>query len=264
MAATRELAGVEPRLRQHLITELERAGLPALAADAVDLPWDDRAAALRAARRFYARLGWTLVVEQVLGPDRAPSADAELVTPRLAPGERRVLHAEAAGLRWEVGALERAHDRARGALWHPQSTVLRLAEAGAWPGWLAPVQVEVAPVGREQAAAAAAMCAELDAAGLRAALRPDGTVGRRVREAARRGVPGVVVLGADELARDRVALRWRGARLGLERGALIPWLQRAIDSAAPRAGHLHPEAAQAGAPHPRDGSTPSPNPLQEN
>ncbi|MFE5484332.1 threonine--tRNA ligase [Streptomyces sp. NPDC056527] len=84
--------------------------------------------------------------------------------------------------------------------------------AGAFPAWLAPVQLVVLPVSESERPAAdalAARCAEL---GLRAeVVGPErGTLGARVREA--RLVPYQAVIGAREAADGLVALRLRDGR----------------------------------------------------
>ncbi|RAJ44705.1 threonyl-tRNA synthetase [Kitasatospora sp. SolWspMP-SS2h] len=86
---------------------------------------------------------------------------------------------------------------------------------GAFPAWLAPVQLAVLPLGAEQAEAAGALvsrCLELD---LRAEVlgAERGSLGARVRAA--RLVPYQVVLGPREAAAGSLALRLRdGRRLG--------------------------------------------------
>ncbi|MFJ4678155.1 threonine--tRNA ligase [Kitasatospora sp. NPDC088783] len=86
---------------------------------------------------------------------------------------------------------------------------------GAFPAWLAPVQLAVLPLGAEQAEAAGALasrCLELD---LRAEVlgAERGSLGARVRAA--RLVPYQVVLGPREAAGGSLALRLRdGRRLG--------------------------------------------------
>ncbi|WP_407911266.1 threonine--tRNA ligase [Kitasatospora sp. NE20-6] len=83
---------------------------------------------------------------------------------------------------------------------------------GAFPAWLAPVQLLVLPVAEEQRAQAGALVREAVARGLRAELAgPDaGTLGARVR--AGRLVPYQAVIGAAEAADGRVALRLRDGR----------------------------------------------------
>ncbi|WP_271220217.1 threonine--tRNA ligase [Streptosporangium carneum] len=83
---------------------------------------------------------------------------------------------------------------------------------GAFPAWLAPVQVEILPVSEAElpnAEALARRCVDL---GLRAEVAgPErGSLGARVRQA--RLVPYQAVVGAKEAADDHVALRLRDGR----------------------------------------------------
>ncbi|HWM04684.1 MAG TPA: threonine--tRNA ligase [Actinophytocola sp.] len=87
--------------------------------------------------------------------------------------------------------------------------------AGAFPGWLAPVQAAVLPVADDQLPPADALARGLLAAGLRAELAaPDrGTLGARVRQ--HRLVPVQAVIGEREAADGTVSLRLRdGRRVG--------------------------------------------------
>jgi threonyl-tRNA synthetase len=84
--------------------------------------------------------------------------------------------------------------------------------AGAFPVWYAPVQVDVLPIGAEQAADAEAVVAAAIEAGLRAEAHHDGSIGARIRAAAERKVPYVAVIGAREAADGLVALRLRDGR----------------------------------------------------
>lgn len=82
---------------------------------------------------------------------------------------------------------------------------------GRLPAWLCPVQVVVIPVADRQAAAAAGLAAELVRAGLRArAGDAQGPLAGRVRQAARRRAPFVLVVGDRELEGGRLAVRERG------------------------------------------------------
>ncbi len=74
---------------------------------------------------------------------------------------------------------------------------------GAFPVWYAPVQLAVLPVGVESSFAASAV-----AAGLRAVEFRDGSLGARIRAAAK--VPYIAVIGARE--EGLVSLRLRGGR----------------------------------------------------
>lgn len=99
-----------------------------------------------------------------------------------------------------IGSLERA--------------VAQLVEVhgGAFPPWLAPVQLVLVPVGPEQDAAARSLAARCVEAGLRVevAAAEEGSVGARVHAA--RLVPYVGVIGAREAAADEVAVRLRDGR----------------------------------------------------
>jgi threonyl-tRNA synthetase len=83
---------------------------------------------------------------------------------------------------------------------------------GAFPGWLAPVQLVVLPVGDAQLPAGDALVGQAVGAGLRAVLaRPEsGSLGARIR--ASRLVPYQAVIGAREAAAGQAALRLRDGR----------------------------------------------------
>ncbi len=81
--------------------------------------------------------------------------------------------------------------------------------AGAFPTWMAPIQVVVLPVTSRQLPAAASLLRRLTDAGLRAEISdPDrGTLGARIRS--HRLVPYQAIVGAREAASDTVSLRLR-------------------------------------------------------
>ncbi|MFF4562423.1 threonine--tRNA ligase [Streptomyces sp. NPDC001435] len=83
---------------------------------------------------------------------------------------------------------------------------------GAFPAWLAPVQLVVLPVADEQYARAEAVVREAVARGLRAELAApgQGSLGARIRAA--RLVPYQAVIGAREADGDAAALRLRDGR----------------------------------------------------
>ncbi|MEV5474192.1 threonine--tRNA ligase [Streptomyces sp. NPDC052207] len=99
-----------------------------------------------------------------------------------------------------IGSLERA--------------VAHLLEvhAGAFPAWLAPVQIVVLPVSDTESEDAARLVERCLERGLRArsATSEEGTLGARVRAA--RLVPYQAVIGAREAAVDHVSLRLRDGR----------------------------------------------------
>jgi threonyl-tRNA synthetase len=80
---------------------------------------------------------------------------------------------------------------------------------GAFPLWLAPVQVRVVPVGEEHREAAARLQERLRAEGFRADVDArDETLGRRIRDAELEKLPYVVVWG-DRESDDAVSVRAR-------------------------------------------------------
>jgi threonyl-tRNA synthetase len=82
--------------------------------------------------------------------------------------------------------------------------------AGAFPFWLAPVQVRVVPVGEQHRAAAAGIARGLRDAGFRVDVdERDETVGKRIRDAELEKVPKVVVYG-DRESTESLAIRDRG------------------------------------------------------
>jgi threonyl-tRNA synthetase len=84
--------------------------------------------------------------------------------------------------------------------------------AGAFPAWYAPVQLTVLPIGGAQDPAARAFFAEAMEAGLRAEVSDEGSLGARIRLAAKSKVPYVAVIGEREAAAGEVALRLRDGR----------------------------------------------------
>lgn len=81
--------------------------------------------------------------------------------------------------------------------------------AGAFPVWLAPIQVLLAPVsGDKHGAGAEALAAEWRAAGLRVEVdSANETVGKKVRNASGQKIPYIVVAGDRELAGEELSVR---------------------------------------------------------
>ncbi len=73
---------------------------------------------------------------------------------------------------------------------------------GAFPAWYAPLQVAVLPVGAGSDGAARSFESRCLEAGLRVERWSEGSVALRVREAAKRRVPYVAVIGAREEASE--------------------------------------------------------------
>ncbi|MFG1737390.1 threonine--tRNA ligase [Micromonospora chalcea] len=84
---------------------------------------------------------------------------------------------------------------------------------GAFPAWYAPVQVLLLPLDAAQADAAAGLARRAEAAGLRAEVQHGGSLGARIRDAARRRIPYTGVLGPREAADGSVSLRLRDGRV---------------------------------------------------
>ncbi len=85
---------------------------------------------------------------------------------------------------------------------------------GAFPVWIAPVQVRVLPVADGHREAAAAVAVELRGLGVRADVDDrDETLGKRIRAAELEKIPYVVVWG-DRESRDSLAVRRRGGEQG--------------------------------------------------
>jgi threonyl-tRNA synthetase len=82
--------------------------------------------------------------------------------------------------------------------------------AGAFPFWLAPVQVRVLPVGDAHVDAAATLVERLKDAGFRAEISaPTDTIGKRIRSAELEKIPVTIVYG-DKESDDSLAVRERG------------------------------------------------------
>jgi len=121
----------------------------------------------------------------------------------------------------------------RGVLSGMERLVAHLIERcdGAFPPWLAPVQVVVLPVAGPQAGPARAVADRARAAGLRAECDPaDATLGARIRRARERRIPYIAVIGQREDASGLVALRLRdGRRLdGIGVGRLVGEVSRQV------------------------------------
>jgi len=82
--------------------------------------------------------------------------------------------------------------------------------AGAFPVWLAPVQVRILPISEQWEAPAAEYVAELKASGIRAELDARETLGSRIRNGEMEKVPYLGVMGEREVAGGTVAVRTRG------------------------------------------------------
>ena len=83
--------------------------------------------------------------------------------------------------------------------------------AGNMPGWLAPVQVVILPITSDQVESAEKALENLENAGLRCHLdERNETIGRRIRDAEKRKVPFMVLIGRREEELGQLALRKHG------------------------------------------------------
>jgi threonyl-tRNA synthetase len=83
--------------------------------------------------------------------------------------------------------------------------------AGAFPLWLSPVQVVVAPISDSQQKYAAEFCDKLKEEDIRAELYDQNeTIGKKIREAEMQKIPYITVVGDKEVKTGTVAVRKRG------------------------------------------------------
>lgn len=110
--------------------------------------------------------------------------------------------------------------------------------AGAFPLWLAPVQVGIVPISEKHLDYANAVKAKLEAAGLRVELDArNEKMNAKIREFTMQKVPFVLVMGDKEAASDAVSVRTRGK--GDEGSvALAAFIERATGLAVSRSAGL--------------------------
>ena len=86
--------------------------------------------------------------------------------------------------------------------------------AGAFPAWMAPVQVKVLPVAEAHEDYAVALVRQLEAAGFRAeAVVADDQLGKRIRNAKVEKIPYVLVVGNEDVANQTVGVNPRGGEV---------------------------------------------------
>ena len=82
--------------------------------------------------------------------------------------------------------------------------------AGAFPLWLAPVQVKLLPIGDEQSAYAHAYADRLEAEGMRVEVDDrNEKIGYKIREAQLNKIPYMLIIGAKEEESGTVSVRSR-------------------------------------------------------
>ena len=105
--------------------------------------------------------------------------------------------------------------------------------AGAFPTWLAPVQVKLLPITDRAAEYAEKVSAQLEAEGFR--VEVDGRnekIGKKIREATMEKVPYMLVVGDRDMENETVSVRLRsGEDLGaMSLDAFAAQLKEAVDS----------------------------------
>lgn len=102
---------------------------------------------------------------------------------------------------------------------------------GAFPLWLAPVQVKVLPVSEKHAAYASSILEQLREAGIRAEIVADDSLGKRIRNVKMEKVPYTLVLGDKEVEANTVTLEGReGTKEVLSVPDLVAKLKQEITS----------------------------------
>ena len=106
---------------------------------------------------------------------------------------------------------------------------------GAFPLWLAPVQVRILPVSEQWAPSARELAAQLQEEGLRVETEERDTLGYRIRAAETQKVPYMGIVGEREAVAGTVSVRMRGAgrkQVTMSRGDFV---RRLGDEVASRA-----------------------------
>jgi threonyl-tRNA synthetase len=82
--------------------------------------------------------------------------------------------------------------------------------AGAFPAWLAPVQVRILPISDEFAEYAQEVCESIKTAGLRVELDSrNEKIGYKIREAELQKIPYMLIIGKKEVEQASVSVRKR-------------------------------------------------------
>ena len=101
--------------------------------------------------------------------------------------------------------------------------------AGAFPTWLAPLQVRVLPVSSDHEGYAESVRAAIEARGLRVdAIGADDALGKRIRASKLEKIPYVLVVGDDDVANGTVGVNPRGGEV--ERDVALDEFLRRVSS----------------------------------
>lgn len=85
---------------------------------------------------------------------------------------------------------------------------------GAFPVWLAPVQIKILPVSEKHTAYGNEILAQLSTAGIRAELDANDSLGKRIRAGKTEKIPYFLVIGDEEMNAKTATLEGRGGKLG--------------------------------------------------
>ncbi len=108
---------------------------------------------------------------------------------------------------------------------------------GAFPLWLAPVQVRILPVSEQWTESARELAGTLDAQGLRAEVDERDTLGYRIRNAETMKTPYMAIIGRREAENGTVSVRKRGAKkkhVTMQRGDFVRRLREDVAARALR------------------------------
>jgi threonyl-tRNA synthetase len=87
--------------------------------------------------------------------------------------------------------------------------------AGAFPLWLSPVQVRILPVSEKHTEYAKTVLAQLQAAGIRADLSDDDSLGKRIRQSKLEKLPYTIIIGDQEAEAQTATLEGRAGKVGV-------------------------------------------------
>ncbi len=105
--------------------------------------------------------------------------------------------------------------------------------AGAFPLWLAPVQIKIISVGEKHLEHCQKLAAEFKAEDLRAEIdESDETVGNKIRKAIMEKVPYMLVIGDKEMKSDKLHIRCRGSEKVIEvkKDKFLEWVKKLVKS----------------------------------
>lgn len=104
--------------------------------------------------------------------------------------------------------------------------------AGAFPVWLAPVQIELLPVGKNHVTTCRKLKKEFDKSNFRVEIDDfNETIGYKIRKAEKNKIPYILVIGDKEMKSKKLNVRMRGGKVKLmSQKKFIDLLKKDIDS----------------------------------